>query len=182
MRSQDVVLKIVREVSQKHPASIEDAAKEAFDKVVSLKQSMLAAEYAGIVDSLMLLALRRMIEEHRHSCNSAQKESARKCSPLYVPSHTKVRLGTSKIVLEGANNIYNYYINGITLGRQLGKELVPNANKWFAQGKGTIGAAKLNLRLSTIVPDEKTVQQVVPKKKLWKMFCEEQERASSLVI
>jgi len=161
----DNILDIVRQETEANPEDIDKAVSKAFSRVKRLNT------YKAFTENLVKQALRSMIQDRRHSSNTALRKAAGQYG-----KPAKVKVGESRSVKGVAQSMYNYYIAGTMLGSLLGKDLQGIANNEAATGQGHLINARLLTSLVKLVPEEKQVRQAVTEKKLHKLY---QEAANS---
>jgi hypothetical protein len=150
------VTAIVEKVVARHPNDIGAATNEALTKVKA------SPNFKEFYMSLVTHCLTELIYDARHKANVQLKRQTGRYNNKSKVDYT---LSSSSY-----RYCYDYYVNGQTLGNILGKDLLSIANSEKEIAGGHLFNHELCTWLSTQVPDDKMVREVVSEKKLQQAF------------
>ncbi len=153
------VMSIAIAAVKRHGDDITAAVDEAETKIRKLK------EFSEVVDALVHDAVQRLVYQLRGQSNQA----VRRQSGVYGQP-AKVRVGASESVAVAEASYLSYYIGGRTLGGILGSELLSIAESETAVAAGHQFNAELCRQLAAIVPQNKSVAEVVSERRLRNLF------------
>lgn len=149
---------IIREADEKNPDDIPAGVAYASKK---LREE---PDFQSWVESFVTHSIQEMIYDVRHQKSQQIKAQAGGyVAPTKVSSSSK----TTNVVLA---EVYQYRIAGRTLGLLLGSELTEIAANQSEIAEGFLFNARLCERLSRLVPEDKTVKDAVPERKLRDLF------------
>ena len=161
-----VVLEIVHEEAVKYGDDITQAVTVVMRRVRKLP------EFPEIMELNFQRAMKELVHTDRHQSNVYAKREA---GCYGKPS--KVNVGTSAAVNRVADSIYSYCIAGTTLGLLMGKQLAEIADSENAIADGHLFNVRLCRKLLRVVPEDKSVQEVVGANKLRAIFRAVQRQA-----
>lgn len=148
------VLEIANKCAAAHPDSIQEATDEALEFIRGLPS------YKTLVDTLVLSAVQHLIHDARHRNNTR----------IWRDGRPKVNVGSSRAVATVCEASYlDLTFGGKQLRSILGKELSALAANEEEMALGRTRNAKFLRLLARIVPDEKTVGEVVTETKAKKL-------------
>jgi len=160
------ILKIVGKCAAKYGDDVEHAVTYAGKQVRRLK------EFDSFASGLIDHALRELIYDARHQTNLRIRRENGNDSDRVDP---KVIVGRSPAVAEVYESVYNYLIAGMMLGSVCGEMLESIAASERARAGGHTFNAHLAEELRLLVPEDKTVREVVSEEHLQKLFRRLQE-------
>jgi hypothetical protein len=155
-KTPDEVLSAVKEAVAKCPENLDKSISEAERAVKSLPG------FSSYSDGLVSQAIAGIVYQVRRSRTSSIKRLAAK------PEAVADRLSDG--VRRAFRSAYEYFIAGRMLGNILGSELPDIALTERKKANGVLANVELLDRLADIVPENKTVKQVVSQKKLLQMI------------
>lgn len=155
------VTDIANGCAAKHGADCEAATTCAINKVRKLK------EYPELVETLVRHAIQNLVYAARHRANVVMRSGAGKYGAA-----AKVKAHESESLRRVAASMYSYAIAGTVLGNLTGKELPAIAAAEQAIAAGHDFNSQLCLRLAQVVPEDKSVREVVSERKLKSLFKE----------
>lgn len=153
-------------------AIVQHAASEHRDNIdqavdCAAKAWRATEERAEWLEQMELGQLRNLIHDARHQTNVAiRREAGAYAGPAKVGLSTGAANRVAQSILDG------YVICGRVLGDILGKELVPFAKIELERAEGYQFNARLCRKLAAVVPDDKTVRQVLSESKIRKLMRE----------
>lgn len=154
------VVAVVRKAVAKHGDDVQVAVGEAIKLVRKLPS------FETFVSELVDQQVRRMVYDERHSQNIRLRAAVR--SGGNVESQQKVNIAKSKTVL-AESRWFGLFIGGMTLGNIAGADLVPLAEKEESLASGHQFNALLLRKLSSKVPEGKTVREAIKASELDKL-------------
>lgn len=163
------VLKIAREESEHYNGDIEKAARATEQRMRQLE-----GFHTHIPEIITAYARNAVWSARTHQNHQIKAEQVcpGECesSRPYVPP-PKVIVGKCKTIQDAYHTLYEMKIGSSELGRILGADLKSVALQQRAQGEGALVNFRFLIKLSKIVPKDKTVRQAVPENKLKRLFC-----------
>jgi hypothetical protein len=158
------VIAIARDAAEKHGDDIRAAVVEAEQRIRKL------AEFADFENALITNAIQEMVYDARHRWSGQLKKSSGgyNTTQNVIPGKTESFAAVTR-------SLYTYCIGGQMLGSVLGASLTKIASSESAVAAGHVFNARLCRRLAGMVPEDKTVKQVVSERKLKAIFAELQE-------
>lgn len=157
----DSLLSIIANAAEQHREDI-DQAVECAEKAWLADES--APEFAA---QLVRQALRELIHGYRHRMNVSLRKAAGEFG-----GPAKVVPGEVTSAIAERALLDSYTIAGRTLGSILGKELPSLQKTEQEKSDGAAFNARLCERLAAIVPEDKTVREVVTERQAWKLLRE----------
>ena len=151
----DWLIEITDRASDNHPDDIPAATDQAF------REAKRHPEFETVIEGLMRESIRDLINDARHKVNCLIKRQ----TGYFDKIKPKVT-GVSEAVLEVNRSVYDYRINGKTLGNVMGCELDAIINNESAMMQGHQFKFELARWLKPHVPDDKSVRESVPERKL----------------
>ena len=153
------ILSIAKQMAEKYGDDINKATEEAEKQIRKLP------EFTELVNRFITHSVRDLIYVERHKENTRIKNGQ-------GAFHSKPQVnGVCDSVHRALASVYyNYRIGGITLGSTLGGDLLGIAEKEASIAQGHTNNATLCTLLAKIVPEDKTVREAVPEKKLKQLF------------
>lgn len=158
------VLVAVQKATDENPDDIEAAISQAERAVRKLP------DFDSLVGALISEAVRELVYRTRGVMNVQIKRDA----AMYVgiAKVSSLSEGVAKVY----RSVYEYKIASTTLGRLTGKQLPEVAESERAIAGGHLFNAELCEWLAEQVPEDKSVQQCVPEKRLRPMFVKIQKK------
>jgi len=148
-----------REAAAKHGGDIDQATAVAEAAIRSLP------DFADWVNAFVTSAIRELVYDARHQMNVAMKRDTG-----YYGGPAKVKVGDSADIQKVYQSFYEYHIAGMQLGMLKGADLEGIAESEAARAEGHAFNARLCKKLREVVPDDKTVREAVPERKLREIF------------
>lgn len=149
---------IIRKADEQFPDDIPAAVSWANGK---LREE---PEFQEWVESFVTHSIQEMVYDVRHKKSQQIKSQA---GGYIAPTKVSSSSASTNAVLA---EVYQYRIAGRTLGMLLGSELGDIATNETDIANGHLFNARLCEHLKRLVPENKTVKQAVPEKKLRDLF------------
>lgn len=137
------------------------------DKAIDIARTRIKKhpDYEQLIETLIDQAISDMVYRARHTINNAIKREAGSYN-----SKPKIVIGKSPAVRKAMKSLYAFNINGTSLGKILGSELLSIAKAEEDRGAGHYRNAQLCRALAQIVPANRTVQDAVSIRRLQALF------------